>query len=384
MKSNTSPEFVEQVRTRCIELGIKPEVSAVTQIVRQLLPGSTQGELVALIDVVMSEISGLGPLENLLLLPGLTDILVNRFDEVWVDQGAGLQRTQVSWSSEQAARDFACHLAATGHRRLDDAHPFADLQLENGIRFHAVLPPLAVAGTAMSFRVPSHEQFTLEQLLDLGNLAKPIYKKIIEIILERKSFVISGGTGSGKTTLLAAMLSHVDQSHRIVVIEDSKELNINHPHVVKVQSRIANSEGFGQVTMTDLVRQTLRMRPDRIVVGEVRGSEISDLLLALNTGHKGSATTIHADDATSVPTRIEALGLLAGLPRQAIHAQMFFAFDFVIQMHDAQRGSRGVSSIAKFSKHDDGTVFTEVLLLDSMFDDKDLAALGNEKMKVVA
>jgi len=384
MTSNKSHELVEQVRVACIEQGIKPDVSAVTEIVRQLLPTSSHGDLVTLIDVVLSEIFGLGPIEGLLLLPGLTDVLVNRFDQVWVDQGQGLRKTKVAWPSEQAARDFASHLAALGHRRLDDAHPFVDLQLENGIRFHAALPPLAVSGIAMSFRVPSNQQYTLKQLLALGAFSEPIYAKLTQIVAERKSFIISGGTGSGKTTLLAAMLSQVDQCHRIIVIEDSTELNINHPHVVKVQSRLANSEGFGQVTMTDLVRQTLRMRPDRIVVGEVRGSEISDLLLALNTGHNGSATTIHADDALSVPTRIEALGLLAGLPRQAIHAQMYCAFHFVIQMHDAQLQHRGVASIAKFIKLPDGTVTTEVILEDSVIEPKAAAVSRKSRMHAVA
>lgn len=383
MKSNKSHDLVEQVRTQCIEQGIKPDVGAVTEIVRQLMPASSHGELVELIDFVLSEIVGLGPIEGLLQLPGLTDVLVNRFDQVWVDQGQGLQKTRVAWPSEQAAREFASHLAALGHRSLDDAHPFVDLQLENGIRFHAVLPPLAVAGIAMSFRVPSSQQYTLEKLLILGAFSEPIYDKLTQIVAERKSFIISGGTGSGKTTLLAAMLSHVDQCHRIVVIEDSTELNIDHPHVVKVQSRLANSEGFGQVTMTDLVRQTLRMRPDRIVVGEVRGTEISDLLLALNTGHNGSATTIHADDALSVPTRIEALGLLAGLPRQAIHAQMYCAFNYVIQMHDAQLRHRGVASIAKFIKLADGTVTTEVILEDLYVEPRDAVA-HTTKVQAVA
>lgn len=384
MTSNKSHELVEQVRARCIEQGIKPDVRTVTEIVRQLLPASSHGNLVELIDIVLSEIFGLGPIEGLLLLPGLTDVLVNRFDQVWVDQGQGLRKTKVAWPSEQAARDFASHLAALGHRRLDDAHPFVDLQLENGIRFHAALPPLAVAGIAMSFRVPSNQQYTLGKLLVLGAFSEPIYDKLTQIVADRKSFIISGGTGSGKTTLLAAMLSHVDKCHRIVVIEDSTELDINHPHVVKVQSRLANSEGFGQVTMTDLVRQTLRMRPDRIVVGEVRGTEISDLLLALNTGHNGSATTIHADDASSVPTRIEALGLLAGLPRQAIHAQMYCAFNYVIQMHDVQLRPRGVASIAKFMKLADGTVTTEVILEDLFVEPRDAAAPSKLKIQAVA
>ena len=384
MKSKKSHELVEKVRLLCIEQDIAPEVCAITEIVRQLLPASSHSELVELVDLVMSEIAGLGPLENLLLLPRLTDVLVNRFDDIWVDQGEGLQKTQAAWPSEQAARDFASHLAAMGHRRLDDAHPFVDLQLETGIRFHAALPPLAIAGIAMSFRIPSQEKFTLDRLFALGSYSEPIFAKLLQIISQRESFVISGGTGSGKTTLLAAMLSHVDERHRILVIEDSSELNINHPHVVKVQSRLANSEGFGQVTMTDLVRQALRMRPDRIVVGEVRGSEISDLLLALNTGHNGSATTIHADDAASVPTRIEALGLLAGLPRQAIHAQMYCAFSYVIQMHDSQLGRRGVASIAEFEKLVDGTVVTNVILADTTVESREPAIVSSPKMRVVA
>ena len=384
MRSKKSHDLVERVRSLCIEQDIKPEVCAITEIVRQLLPASSHSELVELVDMVMSEIVGLGPLENLLLLPRLTDVLVNRFDDIWVDQGEGLQRTQATWPSEQAARDFASHLASMGHRRLDDAHPFVDLQLESGIRFHAALPPLAIAGIAMSFRIPSQEQFTLDRLFALGAFSEPIFVKLLQIITQRESFVISGGTGSGKTTLLAAMLSHVDEGHRILVIEDSSELNITHPHVVKVQSRLSNSEGFGQVTMTDLVRQALRMRPDRIVVGEVRGSEISDLLLALNTGHNGSATTIHADDAASVPTRIEALGLLAGLPRQAIHAQMYCAFNYVIQMHDSQLGRRGVASIAKFEKLVDGTVVTNVILADTTVESREPAIVSSPKMRVVA
>jgi pilus assembly protein CpaF len=194
-----------------------------------------------------------------------------------------------------------------------------------------------------------------------GNLDQETYLALNYVIDSQKNFVVSGGTGSGKTTLLSAMLAKVSASQRIVLIEDTSELSIPHPHVLSVQARLANSEGVGGITMTDLVRQALRMRPDRIVVGEVRGQEVSDLLLALNTGHKGSATTIHADNASSVPTRIEALGLLAGLPREAIHAQMFSAFDVVIQMRNTQDGKRGVAEIAEFVKAPDGTVFTQPL-----------------------
>ena len=215
----------------------------------------------------------------------------------------------------------------------------------------------------ISIRTPLRNSLTLEDMLSSGNLNVETYQLICEVIDEQKSFIVSGGTGSGKTTLLAAMLARASTSQRIVVIEDSSELVVSHPHVVSIQARTANSEGAGGITMTDLVRQSLRMRPDRIVVGEVRGKEISDLLLALNTGHKGSATTIHADDAVSVPTRIEALGLLAGLPREAIHAQMYSAFDVVIQMRNARDGKRGVSELAKLIRSSDGIVSTQALLI---------------------
>ena len=304
---------------------------------------------------------GLGPLEELLFLPKLTDILVNRFDDVWIDRGCGLEKTDVRFHSEQAAQDFAKRMATRAHRRLDEAQPFVDLQTDAGLRFHAVLPPISPAGVAISIRTPSRQPLSLEDMLAAGNLTDQTYQAIIDVIVAQKTFVISGGTGSGKTTLLAAMLARVDVSQRIVLIEDSAELSIVHPNVVSVQARLANNEGAGAISMRDLVRQALRMRPDRIIVGEVRGSEISDLLLALNTGHKGSATTIHADEAKSVPTRIEALGLLAGLPRQAIHAQMYSALDVVIQMKSARDGRRGVAELAKFVRTADGTVITETI-----------------------
>jgi pilus assembly protein CpaF len=312
----------------------------------------------------LSSISGLGPLEELLFLPNLTDILVNRFDDVWIDRGNGLEKTEVRFSSENAAQEFAKRIATRGHRRLDEAQPFVDIQTDAGLRFHAMLPPVSTSGVAISIRIPLRNSLTLEDMLTSGNLGLETYQAICEVIEVQKSFIVSGGTGSGKTTLLAAMLAKARTTERIVVIEDSSELSISHPHVLGIQARPANSEGAGGITMTDLVRQSLRMRPDRIVVGEVRGKEISDLLLALNTGHKGSATTIHADDAKSVPTRIEALGLLAGLPREAIHAQMYSAFDVVIQMRNARDGKRGVAELAEFIRSMDGTVTTQPLLIE--------------------
>lgn len=357
--------MLEQIQAACIEAKVEPNADSISQIVRSLYPVTPHSELVELVDEVLSSIFGLGPLEELLFLPNLTDILVKRFDDVWIDRGKGLEKTKVRFSSESAAQEFAKRIATRGHRRLDEAQPFVDIQTDAGLRFHAMLPPIASSGITISIRIPLRNSLTLEDMLTSGNLDLETYQAICQVIETQKSFIVSGGTGSGKTTLLAAMLAKVQNTERIVVIEDSSELSISHPHVVNVQARLANSEGAGGFTMTDLVRQSLRMRPDRIVVGEVRGKEISDLLLALNTGHKGSATTIHADNAESVPTRIEALGLLAGLPREAIHAQMYSAFDVVIQMRNSRDGKRGVAELAKFNRSTDGTVTTSQLLIES-------------------
>ena len=349
---------LEKIQAACVEAKIEPNAEAISHIVRSLYPATPHSELVDLVDEALSAIFGLGPLEELLLLPNLTDILVNRFDDVWIDKGNGLERAGVRFSSENAAQDFAKRIATRGHRRLDEAQPFVDIQTDAGLRFHAMLPPVSTSGVTISIRTPLRNSLTIEEMLATGNLNAESYEAIGEVIKEQKSFIVSGGTGSGKTTLLSAMLAKVPITERIVVIEDSAELSISHPHVVNIQARLPNSEGVGGITMTDLVRQSLRMRPDRIVVGEVRGKEISDLLLALNTGHRGSATTIHADDAANVPTRIEALGLLAGLPREAIHAQMYSAFDVVIQMRNARDGKRGVAEISEFIKSTTGTVTT--------------------------
>ena len=368
------PDEIEQVRQYFVTNQIEPTIDLVTDVVREIFPMSSQYELVKLVDQAVSLLFGIGPLEHLLLRPGVTDILVNRFDDVWVNEGTGLVKTNVSFGSEKAVRDFAINLAIRGNRRLDELHPYVDMQLSSGLRFHAVLPPLAIAGTAISIRVPAATNLTLSDLQAMGFMNSTMHSILTQIIDSQKSFLISGGTGSGKTTLLAAMLSMVDPTHRILVIEDAAELNVVHPHLVKVQSRLANSEGLGQVTMTDLVRQSLRMRPDRIIIGEVRGREISDLLLALNTGHNGSATTIHANNVYTVPSRIEALGLLSGLPREAIHTQMITAFEYVIQLSDFQDTKRSIASIAKLTPDSNGFAEIEVLVDSTITHPMHLAA----------
>src|SRR5690606_25793729 len=213
-------------------------------------------------------------------------------------------------------------LAGSAGRRLDDASPYVDARLPDGARLHAVLAPVSTRGTCLSLRVPPRRAFSLEELTRVGSLTADGAALLRRMVGAKLAFLVSGGTGSGKTTLLSALLSLVPPAERLVLVEDSRELAPDHPHVVQLEARPPNSEGAGEITVRTLVRQALRMRPDRLVVGEVRGAEVVDLLAALNTGHEGGCGTIHANSAAEVPARVEALGIAAGFSRAAVHSQL--------------------------------------------------------------
>jgi pilus assembly protein CpaF len=289
---------------------------------------------------------GAGLLEPLLHLPGVTDVLVNGPDRVFVDRGAGLELTDLRFPCEGDVRQLAQRLAATVGRRLDDAVPFVDARLADGSRVHAVLGTLASPGTCISLRVPAQRSFSLDDCVASGSLTPGAAQLMSRIIEAKLAFLISGGTGSGKTTLLAALLALVPPHERIVIVEDSRELAPNHPHVVRIEGRPANTELAGAISLTDLVRQSLRMRPDRLVVGEVRGAEIVDLLTAMNTGHEGGCGTVHANSTADIPARLEALASLGGLPRAALHAQLASALDAVIHVARDDSGMRRVAEIS--------------------------------------
>ena len=291
---------------------------------------------------------GAGLLEPLLHLPGVTDVLVNGPDQVFVDRGAGLELTDLRFPCEGDVRQLAQRLAATVGRRLDDAVPFVDARLADGSRVHAVLGTLASPGTCISLRVPAQRSFSLEDCVASGSLTPGAAQLLSRMIEAKLAFLISGGTGSGKTTLLAALLALVPRHERIIIVEDSRELAPNHPHVVRIEGRPANTELAGAISLTDLVRQSLRMRPDRLVVGEVRGAEIVDLLTAMNTGHEGGCGTVHANSTADIPARLEALASLGGLPRAALHAQLASALDAVIHVARDDSGMRRVAEISIF------------------------------------
>ena len=245
-------------------------------------------------------------------------------------------------------RRLAQRLAASVGRRLDDAVPFVDARLADGSRVHAVLGTLAAPGTCISLRVPARRTFSLADCVASGSLTPGAAELLARVVEARLAFLVSGGTGSGKTTLLAALLALVPPEERIVVVEDSRELAPAHPHVVRMEGRPPNSELAGAVTLTDLVRQSLRMRPDRLVVGEVRGPEIADLLTAMNTGHEGGCGTVHANSSADVPARLEALAALGGLPRSAVHAQIASALHASIHITRDRAGRRRVSEVSVF------------------------------------
>ncbi|RBY94067.1 pilus assembly protein CpaF [Blastococcus sp. TBT05-19] len=338
----SAPSLLDRVRARlAVEEGSLSR-AGVAALVREEAGGllGDADVLLAVRDAV-DELAGAGPLEALLRLPGVTDVLVNGPDQVWVDRGAGLERVpDVGFPDDEAVRRLAVRLAGSAGRRLDDAAPWVDVGLPDGTRLHAVLPPVSGGGTCLSLRVLRRCSRSLAELEEHGTLPGGSGALLRAVVDRRLAFLVTGGTGSGKTTLLSALLGEVGPGERLLLCEDAAELTPQHPHVVRLLTRPANVEGAGAVGLRDLVRQALRMRPDRLVVGEVRGAEVVDLLAALNTGHDGGCGTLHANRSSEVPARLEALGVAAGLGRAAVHSQAAAALDVVVHLRRGPTGRR--------------------------------------------
>ncbi|HEU4674863.1 MAG TPA: TadA family conjugal transfer-associated ATPase [Motilibacteraceae bacterium] len=343
------------MRSRLTSSGREPTPANVAAALREVVGVVGDAEVSDVLGALRSELAGAGPLEPLLRRPGVTDVLVNGPGEVWIDHGRGLQRAPVTLADEAAVRRLAQRLAASAGRRLDDAAPWVDAQLPGGVRLHAVLPPLARDGTVISLRVPARRSFTLDELEASGSVTPRLAAALRALVRRRAALLVTGGTGSGKTTLLGCLLGLVDPAERIVLVEDSAELAPEHPHVVRLEARRGNVEGAGEVRVRDLVRQALRMRPDRIVVGEVRGAEVVDLLAALNTGHEGGCGTVHANAPADLPARLEALALAAGLDRPALHSQLGAGLHAVVHVARGPAG-REVAGVAAVVPGADGLV----------------------------
>jgi len=286
-----------------------------------------------------------GPLAPLLDDDRVTDVFLNPDGTVWVDRGTGARPVARLRVPPGEARELAVRLIASGGRHLDEATPCADVRIGDGMRIHGVLPPVSPAAALLSIRVPRTEPLLLEQLEHDGFFARVPRATVDDLVERRANLLITGAGGSGKTTLLAALLSSASETERIVVVEDVGELRIAHPHVVRLEARQPNLEGRGGIGLDRLVREALRMRPDRLVVGECRGSELRELLMALNTGHDGGAGTLHANSLADVPSRLEALGVLAGWSADALARQAVSAFDAVLHLARDASGGRHLAEL---------------------------------------
>ncbi|SEF29179.1 pilus assembly protein CpaF [Amycolatopsis pretoriensis] len=345
-------DFVDRVRNRLAGDRRQADPVAVATAVRAEAGGALgHDEVLDAARRARDEFVGAGPLAPLLENPATTDVLVTGPAEVWTDGAEGLTRTDIRFQDEEAVRRLAQRLALAAGRRLDDAQPFVDGWLPGAgphgrIRVHAVLPPVAANGTCLSLRVLRPATHDLARLQELGAFDENGAKVLRTVVSRRMAFLVTGGTGAGKTTLLAALLGAVDPAERIVCVEDAGELQPAHPQFVSLVARPANVEGAGAVGLPELVRQALRMRPDRLVVGEVRGAEVGALLVALNTGHDGGACTVHANSPAEVPARMEALAALGGLSRDAVHSQLVAAIRVVLHMRRDPGGHRRLAEVA--------------------------------------
>ena len=300
-------------------------------------------------ELILREATGLGPLEDLLADPSVEEVMVNGAERVYVERAGRVERTEVRFRDEQALRDTIERILAPLGRRVDELSPMVDARLEDGSRVNVIVPPLAVDGASLSIRRFAAARPGPDELVELGTLTEELRDQLAAAVAARRSILISGGTGSGKTTLLNALSAYIERVERVVTIEDAAELRLRQPHVVRLESRPANVEGRGLVTIRDLLRNALRMRPDRIVIGEVRGAEALDLLMALNTGHEGALSTVHANSPEDALRRIETLALMAGvgLPHEAIREQLGRGLDLVVQLARLGDGSRRVVEVGE-------------------------------------
>jgi pilus assembly protein CpaF len=329
------------------ELGSLPDaVSELIDADAAILEPATRARLR---ELILREAVGLGPLEELLTDPAVEEVMVNGHDRVYVERGGRIERADVRFPSEQALRDAIERILTPLGRRVDELSPMVDARLEDGSRVHVVIPPLAVDGPSLSIRRFSAVRPGPRELVELGTLTNELHDELAAAVGARRSILVSGGTGSGKTTLLNALSAFIDETERVVTIEDAAELRLRQPHVVRLESRPANVEGRGLVSIRDLLRGALRMRPDRIVIGEVRGGEALDLLMALNTGHEGALSTVHANSPEDALRRVETLALMArvGLPHEAIREQLGRGLDLVVHLARLSDGSRRVVEVAE-------------------------------------
>ncbi len=373
IKQNLHRDLVEELNIRRIDLDTKGDAVRERQLrtnvestVNTLI--GKEKELVLnldererLVKELVDEALGLGPLEELLADPSITEIMVNRFDQVFIERRGKITLSDKRFIDNNHIVQVIRRIIAPLGRRIDESVPMVDARLKDGSRVNAIIPPLAVQGPSITIRrFPGESAYSAEDLIQMGAISRSMVEFLKVCVLTKKNMVISGGTGTGKTTILNLLSSFIPNDDRIITVEDTAELRMQQDHVVRLEARSANIEGQGQISIRDLVKNCLRMRPDRIVVGECRGGEALDMLQAMNTGHEGSLTTIHANNPRDAFTRLETLCLMAGmdLPVWALREQIRSAVHVVVQLSRLQDGSRKVTCITEVVGRDDNTILT--------------------------
>ncbi|MGD8326129.1 MAG: CpaF family protein [Sphingomonadales bacterium] len=368
MKETILPRVLDRIDTKAAaglnNTELREELRPVImEVLSELKFTLNKQELIRVETLLVDELLGLGPLEDLLANPEVSDIMVNGHDQVYVECRGKLKLTNIRFRDDDHVRHIAQRICNRVGRRIDQTTPVADARLEDGSRVNVIMPPLSIHGTSISIRKFAVMPFTLEKLAESGCMSRDMASFLAIAAAARLNIIISGGTGSGKTTLLNALSRMIDPGERVVTIEDAAELQLQQPHVVSLESRPPNLEGDGAYTIGDLLRNALRMRPDRIILGEVRGPECIDMLQAMNTGHEGSMCTLHANQPREALTRMENMVSMAGLnyPLRAIRQQIVDAIDIVVQVRRLRDGSRKITSITEIVGLEEDIITTQTL-----------------------
>jgi pilus assembly protein CpaF len=384
LKNQIHAKLIEEANLKALDTLTDDEIcEEIKLIVEDFLRGKStllnDRERQSLITEVKDELTGLGPLEPLLRDSSYSDILCNTYRDVYVESGGVLKKTNARFVNDTHLMNIIDRIVSKVGRRIDESTPMVDARLPDGSRVNAIIPPLAVDGPILSIRRFGGKVLEMENLVQLGALTPDIASFLAKCVKARLNIMVSGGTGAGKTTLLNVLSRYIPATERIVTIEDSAELQLQQEHVVRLETRPANIEGAGSVTQRDLVRNSLRMRPDRIIIGEVRGTEAFDMLQAMNTGHEGSLTTIHANSPRDSLTRLESMLLMTGvsLPEKAMRFMVSSALDLIIQVSRVTDGSRKLMSVIEVVGME-GEVITlqEIFRYDKQGLDQDGKVLG--------
>jgi len=369
-------ESLQQMEREAALSGIR---SLITDLMNQEITPLSTTERRLIIDEILNEIFGLGPLEPLLADPSINDILVNTHDRIFVERNGRLEKSPVGFKDDNHLMQIIDRIVSRVGRRIDESSPMVDARLQDGSRINAIIPPLSIDGPHLSIRKFRKDALVGEDLIRYGSLTAPILELMAGCVKARLNVLISGGTGAGKTTLLNVLSSFIPASERIVTIEDSAELQLRQEHVVRLETRPPNIEGEGQITQRQLVINSLRMRPDRIVVGEVRGGEAIDMLQAMNTGHDGSLTTIHANTPRDALARLETMVAMAGfqLPPRAVKEQIASAIDLVLQVARNSDGTRRVTSLSEIIGMEESVItMQEIFLFEKQGIDEEGRVVG--------